>query len=699
MLTDKQLYGNYLGICVQNNDPEKRGRVKIFVPHIAAAVYTGWNEEFSDLTDKHFVFLDKDLNPDLDKILPYLKDVLPWAEIANPLFGGSASGRYNAFTGKGSTSDSNYWENNELQLGFRPVQNYLGENRVQDAFSETDGTHNSIVNPNANQYSPGDYSNLARGEFTIPNVGAHVWVFFTNGDPNYPVVFASSHGEEDWRRIYNLNKNTEEIEDFQSTDYPQSYENLSEKDKSGPVDHNVKTFRSKHVLNSNKHTVEFVDTDLAELLKFTHYSGSFLEFNNNTTTRFATNNDQTLVLGDQFLTVRKNQAIYIANYQETIIDGDRFLKLGDFTKRRELVKKILNIHRNTHINKRLFEIMRAESNAHNSPKQKQDGDFAKCPTCQGEGDKFDLPCVTCGGSGDSPSTQWGIWLDDDIKWEPDDLSVEVYQGRSDNPFTTKDYSEKIIHKIIRDNQKKITDLQYESQFGNGGDDIVLITGNRVTTIGTVLNDLEAYRVDPVGKIRNEGTHVGKTGSYLSMAQAPLIEYVDVDSLPGGDWDVTVSNKYRLTVGSKGVHIKTTGPLDMYGSIVNLYGEGMYISAQQELLIDGGKHLELKGDIINLKPREGIRGEVLTDGNHGVAGNLTVLGGTHVEGELHYLHATAPEQDYLTEVGFGPLAHTHVYKAPPWTLLKDCDLVRESAQAINQMKPMPNMKCYGVWIPN
>ena len=35
----------YLGICINNNDPEKRGRVQIFVPHIMPTLYERWNKE------------------------------------------------------------------------------------------------------------------------------------------------------------------------------------------------------------------------------------------------------------------------------------------------------------------------------------------------------------------------------------------------------------------------------------------------------------------------------------------------------------------------------------------------------------------------------------------------------------------------------------------------------------------------------
>jgi hypothetical protein len=719
--------GNYIGIVIQNNDPERRGRVKVFVPHVAATLYKDWNETFKDGLDKHFNFLDKQTNPDLDKVLPYLKETLPWAEIALPTFGGASSGRYNAYKAKGTTSDSNYWDGDVMKEGFRPSQNYVRDNRLCDAFSETNSTHNRLVNPNANQYTPSDYSNLARGTFTIPNVGAHVWVFFAAGDSNYPVVFASAAGQEDWARIYTLSKATDKSPDRSyatTADYPDSYENLSALEKPD-MDHNMKTFRSKHVINSNKHVFEMIDTDLSEVLKMTHYSGSFLEFNNNTTSRLATHNDQLLVLGDQFTTIRKNQSLYVANYQENIIDGDRITKLGDFEKKRQSAVQILDILKDTHQYKRLFESMRTDAKApYTSPLQKKSGDPEKCPVCGGSGIKFDLPCITCGGSGDSPSTQDGKYILDEVaKWVPDVLCYNVWQGV--NPEWVKDPTKgpryldcsktlnphflwdegpiTTIIKKIRDNQKKIIDLQLEAKYGNGGDDLELLTGNRVTTIGTVFNDMESFRVDPVGKIRDSGVWLGKTGTYVSMAPAPLVEYVDVDSVPGGDWDVTVGNKYSLNVGSKGIRIKTTGPLDMYGSIFNISSESLNLVGKHEVLIGSGDQgtpgrVEIRGDIINLKPGKGVREEVLVDGQLGVRNNLKVVGGAHVEGELSYLHSTTPFQWYMTEIGYGPVAHTHRFKAPPWTLLDTCDQVRESQQALNQPNPAGNMKCPGFWVP-
>ena len=47
----KSYFGNYLGIVVQNNDPEKRGRLKVFVPHVSSTVYANWDSLI--LKNKH----------------------------------------------------------------------------------------------------------------------------------------------------------------------------------------------------------------------------------------------------------------------------------------------------------------------------------------------------------------------------------------------------------------------------------------------------------------------------------------------------------------------------------------------------------------------------------------------------------------------------------------------------------------------
>ena len=58
--------GNYMGIVVQNNDPDRTGRIKIFVPHITATIYKKWVQEKSN---KRFKFLGSNIGSVLTQSL------------------------------------------------------------------------------------------------------------------------------------------------------------------------------------------------------------------------------------------------------------------------------------------------------------------------------------------------------------------------------------------------------------------------------------------------------------------------------------------------------------------------------------------------------------------------------------------------------------------------------------------------------
>lgn len=92
----KSYYGNYLGICVSNTDPEFRGRVKVFIPHIMPALYEHWNQEGKDIQIKA---VGNNLQGTLDpSVIDTLVKILPWCEASTPILGTSTAGHYNAVT-------------------------------------------------------------------------------------------------------------------------------------------------------------------------------------------------------------------------------------------------------------------------------------------------------------------------------------------------------------------------------------------------------------------------------------------------------------------------------------------------------------------------------------------------------------------------------------------------------------------------
>ena len=715
-------YGNYLGIVVQNNDPLKRGRVKVFVPHISPTVYNKWVETGKD---KCFKFLGKNVYSDLSDVHDELKKILPWAEIAAPLAGESGSGRFNAHFNVGTISDSSnirqafnsadnceidYSKTNEYSqnldnIGEKPGFIYdVSYYKLKDAFADPQENNANNVNVFTYNYTPECYSNCAKGAFPVLNVGAHVWVFFNNGDPLKPVIFGTSYGSDDWGSIFGI-ANTEGTQlsaaPDEGMDYPGAFENAALSGSEVGYDINTDTYRNKYVLNQKGGTIAIVNTDNREMLKFTHYSGSFKEFNNHTTIELATNNDQKLVLGDSFLTIRGSRNEFTQFDYDCIVKGDLYKKIGNLDSElhkqwRETAREIADI-------RQLFDIQRTGGysgvggSSRTAPGQSKSGTPDKCPVCNKDTNKYNavntsykktyvnktnkttansqgdftfaqtiLPgvgggrvpsvpnlgnlatpirvsptdglggsvdgstgmnrpgmifgetCPACGGSGLSPSSQGGKW------------STETRKANLQNIL-----------------QQKICELaDIEKKMGIGGSEIVNITKHKVETIGQAMNDYGAVRIDPKGKMYVSDVKVAKYGTYYNRTPTPLVEMVQVPDLPSGNYTLNVGNKYNCMVGAGGMNMKSYGAVNISGAMTNVAGSQVNISSENEVTIDGGKRINITGDVVSLKQRN--KKQVVVEGSLGITNNAAVAGGLHVEGEGTFNHITMPKQIMATE---------------------------------------------------
>jgi len=661
---EKEFNSMYLGIVVQNNDPQKRGRVKVFVPHLSPTVYENWVE---GNTDKFFQSIDGQLQP----IMAKLKTILPWAEVSCPLTSENTSKRYNNYTNKATVSDTNSFTNLSADGSTSSGEIYDQSNfRLSDAFSDNSNNVNNI-NPYSFNYKPNTYSNKAKGSFGIPSVGSHVYVFFRDGNTQFPVIIGTSFGKEDWQGIYD-----------NEVDYPGKFENYDS--GSTEEDYNVKTYRNKYVLNQKGGTFEINNTDHNEKIKLTHYSGSFKELNNNTNSELATKNNQKLVINDEFNTVKGFKNEFTGKNYDEVILRDKYKKIGNLNE--AFFDEWKQAYGVIQDKKQLFDIKRTNDNniksngdiilKLNSIQQNRIGSFATFPVTDSNrylalnnsntfensefyhGTGLNISGALQGGGipvyddnlktlqdGTNPKSPAGLKVGTTDEDWPSESGKSFVNGNGKSP-STQDGSWDSEDKTLSDDILKIqADLMIkERDFGLGGSEIIEISKNKLENIGTVMNDYGSVRFDPIGKLVNNEVLVSSNATYVNSDSGPLLEYVDVQDLPGGTYNLNVNNRYNVMVGAGGINLKSYGPTNISGSITNVAGQQVNIGSENEVNIDG-KVVNISAEILRLRNKR--QRQVLIDSSLGVNNNVVIGGGLSVEGEAFLQHVTAPAETQVT----------------------------------------------------
>ncbi|CAB4148156.1 hypothetical protein UFOVP696_41 [uncultured Caudovirales phage] len=172
MSFDKRFYGIYLGLCVDNQDPENSQRIKLLVPQVLGGEFTEWASPCLP------VIFNAD-HPDHKKHLASEVAALLQAHANHTDTLSTASGGSPAHT-------------HSITLNLSHTNNHTG--KTPDSANFLDHEHETDYDADKkwNDASGTAFDDAAdlkehtphRG---VPNLDQQVWVMFIAGDPNFPV--------------------------------------------------------------------------------------------------------------------------------------------------------------------------------------------------------------------------------------------------------------------------------------------------------------------------------------------------------------------------------------------------------------------------------------------------------------------------------------------------------------------------------
>jgi hypothetical protein len=654
----KNLNGFYRGIVCQNNDPEKLGRVKVFVPHLHLSLIDLDPKDY----DKEFYFSEFGTNYnkikpnfiDLTKYIEKIKMKLPWAEVSLPVTGGGYSS-FNSPSNRATTSDSPYFVNQQEESDDTTG---APAGALTQSYPPKDKFSSGSDNPNAlgSAYVAQSYYNAPKGMFGIPQVNTKVWLFFLEGNPNTPVVFGYSPSANSYNRI------------FDDTTYPSGYENNDPAGEANPE--NLKK-QTRTAMNYPGGSLTFDGTNNNEEISLAHDAGSFSKFSNSGQSNLVVGQKQSLVQGDAFSTIEGSQRIYIDETVEHIVGGDLNLSVGPLNY--AAAQRWKDAAAKIHAVKSLPEIQNADnSSVFSSPLAKKSGKNPPCRACS-SGEKRPTFSGKSGiGSEENlnalqksqKSFQDGIaslkdnflsFLSDSVGLDLGKLTEEEYpkpencpvcKGTREAPSTMGgDFPKETRKDEIGNLYLQSAQEFFEAENELGGDMTLTIGGNFFASVGCATNDLDSIRINKKGSELNIGVQLDpEQGLYTAPVTSSTVELNHVDKFPGGQFTIDAGNGIALYGGSGGCEISSTGMLSLYGTVTELTGEQLNLSSKSGMNISSGEVLSFNASNVVIESS----GQTCLKGNIAFDGNLMCTGGAMVQGEMYIQHITGPMEDQLTD---------------------------------------------------
>jgi len=421
-------------------------------------------------------------------------------------------------------------------------------------------------------------------------------------------------------------------------------------------------YENKSVLNQRGGNLQFNNSSGHEGVYITNYHGSNIKLTPQVNSEYAKENKQTLVTNDCFETIRNDKHLSInGNYIKNITGSSVYKSGFNSEEQIEAIKEWKEAYKPAAIRNSMFSVQRGGKSYPNGVVTPENGTKTANPSKSQE--------VYLNVGGQAPP---GTSISDVLEGTDEVSSYTNLPQGSQGSFTVKnpttaDYNsaenlateggkyektpekETLKEDIVKLQKQKLTDLELKA-FGDGpnvgGSEQHFAFRDKIEMIGSAVNDFPSIRFDDKGRSTPGRVLVGKNaGAYVDIESVPHVEEVNNSNFPVGNYSLHATNKYNINVGSGGVDIKTTGPVEIGATTYKLGAHKVTINASKGVHIGSENFVELTS-LKNISLRSNK--QIYIEPGLGVKNNLVVGGGTYIQGETYLHHVTAPAELQQTQ---------------------------------------------------
>jgi hypothetical protein len=434
-------------------------------------------------------------------------------------------------------------------------------------------------------------------------------------------------------------------------------------------------YKNKFVWNQRGGAIEINNSTDREAVNISHFSGSNVKLNNMVNSELAANNKQVKVNNDSFETVLNDKNVYAGkDYIERVVENTYKYKGFNDQDEIDAAEEWKELYKPIAEKNSQFDILRGGKSYPNGVDTPQSGGRAPNSTERQEHyvindayPGYGLTPIVDFGTDDvtdyvpvSPIVNPGVLLgvnpslvdidtgsgpsgyasnaDGVVKYGPG-LNAATEEGEWGINPDKEDIPEDLIAL-----QEELNPV--EQRMGNGGDEEEFTYRNKLEVVGAATNDYPSVRIDPEGRSQPSEVNVGVDTSYVNVDSVPHVEEVDNSSaFPVGNYTLNVGNKYDVVVGSGGIQLKTSGPVEIGGTTLKMSAHKINLQSAAGVNISSENIVELQSaKSIALRSNR----QILVEPGLGVKNNAIIGGSTYTEGETYLHHVTAPAEVQQTE---------------------------------------------------